>query len=342
MPFVFKKHNAVKDKKIQQFLLDEAGLSSSVSQKLLAKNRVFDDQGNVLKNGQTLQCEYVQVAVFEGHTRGLKPVFEVEDFAVFDKPSGVMVHPTRKTTAYSLLDEIRHHFGDEADLAHRIDAETSGLVLVAKNKQASTILKTMFEHGKCDKEYLALVKGQLKNNITIDKPISKSNSTIKVKMTCENKKGKVSITHIHPLEFNKKAKAYQSSQALHVELTQDNEKINEVQSDCILCGSCYSACPVYAVNEDFLGPFSLTRVWKYVSDKREEGAEEKINHIQTSGVWDCTLCNECTLVCPQDISSKADIEKLRSKSAMVGYSDPNFASFNSFGGGFGFDGSPSF
>jgi len=204
MPFVFKKYNTVKGKKIQQFLLDEAGLSSSVSQKLLAKNRVFDDQGNVLKNGQTLQCKYIQVAVFEGHTRGLKPVFEVEDFAVFDKPSGVMVHPTRKTTAYSLLDEIRHYFGDKADLAHRIDAETSGLVLVAKNKQASTILKTMFEHRKCDKEYLALVKGQLKNNITIDKPISKSNSTIKVKMTCENKKGKASITHVHPLEFNKK------------------------------------------------------------------------------------------------------------------------------------------
>ena len=115
-----------------------------------------------------------------------------------------MVHPTRKTTAYSLLDEIRHYFGDKADLAHRIDAETSGLVLVAKNKQASTILKTMFEHRKCDKEYLALVKGRLKNNITIDKPISKSNSTIKVKMTCENKKGKASITHVHPLEFNKK------------------------------------------------------------------------------------------------------------------------------------------
>ncbi len=204
MPFVFKKYNAIKGKKIQQFLLDEAGLSSPVSQKLLAKNRVFDNQGNILKNGQTLQCKYVQVAVFEGHTRGLKPVFEVEDFAVFDKPSGVMVHPTRKTTVYSLLDEIRYHFGDEADLAHRIDAETSGLVLVAKNKQASTILKTMFEHRECDKEYLALVKGQLKNNITIDKPISKSNSTIKVKMTCENEQGKASITHIQPLKFNAK------------------------------------------------------------------------------------------------------------------------------------------
>ena len=139
------------------------------------------------------------------------------------------------------------------------------------------------------------------------------------------------------LEFNKKAKAYQSSQALHVELTQENEKINEVQSDCILCSSCYSACPVYAVNSEFLGPFALTRVWRYVSDKREVNEKEKIDTIQTNGVWDCTLCNECTLVCPQDISSKSDIEKLRTKSSIAGYMDPSFASF-----GAGFDGSPSF
>ena len=140
--------------------------------------------------------------------------------------------------------------------------------------------------------------------------------------------------------FNAKAKAWQKTISEGVEVTQEDEKINEVQSDCILCGSCYSACPVYAVNEEFLGPFALTRVWRYTSDKREEDEKSKIDTIQTNGVWDCTLCNECTIVCPQDISSKADIEKLRSKSAMAGYSDPNFA--NSFGGGFGFDGSPTF
>ena len=139
--------------------------------------------------------------------------------------------------------------------------------------------------------------------------------------------------------FNAKAKAYLTSSTT-VSLDHEDEKINEIQSDCILCGSCYSACPVYAVKPDFLGPFALTRVWKYVSDKREEGAGEKINHIQTSGVWDCTLCNECTLVCPQNISSKADIEKLRMKSTQYGFMDPSFASFSS---GFGsFDGSPSF
>lgn len=147
--------------------------------------------------------------------------------------------------------------------------------------------------------------------------------------------------------FNAKSKAWLTKGAETLSLSHEDEKINEVQSDCILCASCYSACPVYSVNGEFLGPFSLTRVWKYVSDKREDGTQEKIEQVQTSGIWDCTLCNECTVVCPQNISSKADIEKLRAKSAAYGFMDPNFSSF---GGGFGSfeqedygpDGSPVF
>jgi fumarate reductase iron-sulfur subunit len=139
-------------------------------------------------------------------------------------------------------------------------------------------------------------------------------------------------------EFNAKAKAWQSSIKNTLNLTKENQMINELQSDCILCGSCYSVCPVYTVNKEFLGPFALTRVWRYVSDKREDEPKEKIDVIQTNGIWDCTLCNECTLVCPQEISSKADIEKLRSRSVAAGYNDPSFAS--SFGTSF--DGSPSF
>ena len=133
------------------------------------------------------------------------------------------------------------------------------------------------------------------------------------------------------LAFNVKSRTWLRPQNSTPPLSQDDEKRNEIQSDCILCGSCFSACPVYAVNEEFKGPFSLTRVFKYVSDKRENNEKEKIDVIQTNGVWDCTLCNECTMVCPQNISSKADIEKLRMKSSMFGYSDPNFSSM-SFGG----------
>ena len=137
------------------------------------------------------------------------------------------------------------------------------------------------------------------------------------------------------LETNIRAKTWLQSYNSEAQLDHEDEQINALQSDCILCASCYSACPVYAVNPEFLGPFALTGVWKYVSDKREAESKEKIDTIQTNGVWDCTLCNECTVVCPQGISSKADIEKLRAKSSQQGYMDPTFGSF-------GFDGSPSF
>ncbi len=139
--------------------------------------------------------------------------------------------------------------------------------------------------------------------------------------------------------FNKTAKAWLSKVALSNTLDANDAKINEVQSDCILCSSCYSACPVYAVNGDFLGPFALTRVWKYASDKREDDVQGKMSDVQTKGIWDCTLCDNCSVVCPQNISSKADIEMLRMKSAQFGFMDPNFGSFD---GGFGFDGSPQF
>jgi fumarate reductase iron-sulfur subunit len=109
------------------------------------------------------------------------------------------------------------------------------------------------------------------------------------------------------------------------------------QTDCILCNSCYSACPVYAVNPDFLGPFALTRAYRYSEDKREGDAKAIIDNIQTNGVWDCTLCGECTAVCPKGIDPKMDITMLRGTSLQFGYSDPSFAT-QSFGTpDFGFD-----
>ena len=124
-------------------------------------------------------------------------------------------------------------------------------------------------------------------------------------------------------------------------LSHADEKLTEKQTDCILCDSCYSACPVYAVNPDFLGPFALTRAYRYTSDKREGDAKAIIDNIQTNGVWDCTLCGECTAVCPKGIDPKMDITMLRGTSLQFGHSDPSFAT-QSFGtpdfggGGFGF------
>ena len=202
MPFVLKKFTIKEKKKIQQFLIDEADLNISISQKMLAKGRVFDENNKVLQNEQIVKGEYIQVAMFEGQTRGLKPIFNSKNFAIFDKPSGVMVHPTSRTTEYSLLDEIRYHFGESANLAHRIDQETSGLVLVTKNKYSDMILKEMFETKQYKKHYIAIVDGEISQNITINSGIKKAtNSKIGVKMTT-SEDGKESKTYIEPIKYD--------------------------------------------------------------------------------------------------------------------------------------------
>ena len=131
-----------------------------------------------------------------------------------------------------------------------------------------------------------------------------------------------------------KTRAFLEEQKV-VKQTSEDEKLIERQSDCILCNSCFSSCPVLEVNKEFLGPFALTRVLRYTNDKRCEDEKQKIDLVQQNGIWDCTLCGECTAVCPQNINPKMDIMNLRAKSAKYGYMDPNF------GGGLDF-GAPSF
>ncbi len=120
-------------------------------------------------------------------------------------------------------------------------------------------------------------------------------------------------------------------------ISQEQVHLTEKQTDCILCDSCYSSCPVLEVNPNFIGPFALTRAYRYSSDPREGDVKATIDNVQTNGVWDCTLCGNCTEVCPQGIDPKMDITMLRSLSTQFGYSDPNFQTM-SFGSDFGFGG----
>ncbi|MDD2886379.1 MAG: RNA pseudouridine synthase [Aliarcobacter sp.] len=202
MPFTLKKHKAIVGKKIQIFLIHELGLDPKIGQRLTSKGRIFDENMNTINTGETIPTEYIYIAVFEGMTRGLKPLIEFNDFAIFDKPTNLMVHPISKNTPYSLLDEIRYHFGEDANLIHRIDAETSGLIIVGKNKQSEIALKDMFQEKKYHKSYLAIARGEIKEEIRIDKGLDREGLLIGVRMkVCDE--GKESITIIKPLKYNK-------------------------------------------------------------------------------------------------------------------------------------------
>ena len=202
MPFTLKKHKAIKDKKIQIFLIHDLGLDPKIGQRLISKGRIFDENMNTINTGDLIPSDYIYIAVFEGISRGLKPLIEFNDFAIFDKPTNLMVHPISKNTPYSLLDEIRFHFGENANLIHRIDAETSGLVIVGKNKKSEKDLKEMFQEKKYHKSYLAIVEGHIKEEIKIDKGLDREGLLIGVRMkVCDD--GKESVTIIKPITYNK-------------------------------------------------------------------------------------------------------------------------------------------
>ncbi|BCD59278.1 MULTISPECIES: succinate dehydrogenase/fumarate reductase iron-sulfur subunit [unclassified Nitratiruptor] len=133
-----------------------------------------------------------------------------------------------------------------------------------------------------------------------------------------------------PLKRLISAKAYPLAMQQKEIDEREIEKI-ERQSDCILCQSCYSSCPVYETNDSFLGPFALTRAYRYVVDAREEAKKEHIDAVVQNGIWDCTLCGNCTIVCPQGIDPKNDILMLQSWAAKFGYTNPTMGSFGSFG-----------
>ena len=202
MPFILKKHKAIKDKKIQIFLIHDLKIDPKIGQRLTSKGRIFDENMNTINTGETIPTEYIYIAVFEGVSRGLKPLIEFNDFAIFDKPTNLMVHPISKNTPYSLLDEIRFHFGENANLIHRIDAETSGLIIVGKNKKSEIALKEMFQDKKYHKSYLAIAQGHIKEEIRIDKGLDREGLVIGVRMkVCDD--GKESVTIIKPLKYNK-------------------------------------------------------------------------------------------------------------------------------------------
>jgi 23S rRNA pseudouridine1911/1915/1917 synthase len=202
LPFILKKYEAIKDKKLSLFLLQDLKIDHKLAQRIASKGRIFDEEMNTIAPNDTIPTDYIYMAVFEGITRGLKPLLEFEDFAIFDKPTHLMVHPISKSTPYSLLDEIRFHFGENANLIHRIDAETSGLIIVGKNKKSEIELKEMFQDKKYHKSYLAIVEGHIKEEMRIDKGLDREGLAIGVRMkVCEE--GKQSVTVIKPISYNK-------------------------------------------------------------------------------------------------------------------------------------------
>jgi 23S rRNA pseudouridine1911/1915/1917 synthase len=202
LPFITKQLHSPTRQKAFRFLMQELGITQSEAQRLIAKGRL-SQEGEVMANNAGFIEGTFDFICFEPLTLGLEPTFVEEEFAVYDKPSGLLVHPQNRHTPYSLNDEIKHRFGHDANITHRIDQETSGLVLAARNKVSERSLKMMFEERRITKKYLAMVRGHLTELLDIEEPLLRREdaSSIIRMIVRVHPEGKPSRTFIKPLEY---------------------------------------------------------------------------------------------------------------------------------------------
>ena len=203
MSYQYKTFHIKKRIKVFMFLMNEFNITLAEAQRWIDKKRVYVNGKLLVKKSQKISGE-VKVLVFVPNTKGIKPIFETKDFMVFDKPAGVLVHPRNRNCEYTMTHEIKYQYGKDANIVHRIDKETSGILVASKTKKVEADIKNLFENRLVKKGYLAFVKGKIENDIFIDENISKNCdfSDVKLKVSISSD-GKSSQTYIKPIKYYK-------------------------------------------------------------------------------------------------------------------------------------------
>ena len=203
MPFVKEKFHIEEETIAFLYVMRTLNYTQGQAQRHIAKGRLIINGESMTYTGAKIQGD-VEMVFFRPKGTGVRPTFQNNDFMVFEKPSGVLVHPNTMATPYSMLDEVRSIAGDNANGTHRIDMETSGLFLASKHKKAEHYLKSSFENRTIKKSYLAWVDGKLTEAFT---------STERIKVNKEgydetkhkvfiSDEGKRAHTDFVPLEYD--------------------------------------------------------------------------------------------------------------------------------------------
>lgn len=88
-------------------------------------------------------------------------------------------------------------------------------------------------------------------------------------------------------------------------------------SMCINCMLCYAACPVYGLDQEFLGPAAIALAQRYNLDSRDQGGSERMDVLSDAeGIWACTFVGECSAVCPKDVDPAGAIQRYKFTAAM--------------------------
>lgn len=201
--------------RIDKFLLNYIDESRSTISKMI-------ENGNILVNGANTKNNYAVrvgdiITVDEDFKEELdivpenielNIVYEDDDIIVVNKESGMVVHPGNGNTSGTLVNALMYHTENLSDvngdvrpgIVHRIDKDTSGLMIVAKNNKAHNILSEALSKHEIKRDYIALLKGEfLSDTATIDAPIGRDKVNRK-KMAVTATNSKEAITHLRVIK----------------------------------------------------------------------------------------------------------------------------------------------
>ena len=192
------------------------GLSRSAAQKLIADGNVRLNGSPARKNDRLRVGDSVELTIPEPREVDIAPkqmpldiVYEDEDVAVINKPKGLVVHPAAGHQDDTLVNGLLYAMGDSLSgingelrpgIVHRIDKDTSGLLAIAKNDLAHTVLASQLKDHSMARTYEAVVCGSFKEDRgTVDAPIGR-HPTDRKKMCVTQRNSKNAVTHWEVVE----------------------------------------------------------------------------------------------------------------------------------------------
>lgn len=202
---------------IREYLKEELSLSTRLIRSASIEQRILINTEAVRMKKKVHEGDLVEVVLVRKESQDINPekmdidiVYEDSDILVLNKRPFMIVHPTKNHRSGTLSNGVLNYFNETDQpcivrLVSRLDMNTSGLIIIAKNQYAHMFLSKEMENDKLDKRYLAIVHGHLKESEgTIDAPIYKPDDETSM-MRIVDERGQRSVTHYKVIEKLKDA-----------------------------------------------------------------------------------------------------------------------------------------
>ena len=205
----------INDVRIDKYIADNTDYSRNLILNLIKNGDILVNDSKIKPSYKVKQGDKITINNVKTDTEDITPwdypldiIFEDDDIIIINKPSGMVVHPGNGNKDHTLVNALKSYTDKLSDIngverlgiVHRIDKDTSGLIMIAKTNKAHEILGEYFKEHSIKREYIALLCGIFPHDTaTIDAPIGRDEKN-RLRMTVTPNNSKKAITHLEVLK----------------------------------------------------------------------------------------------------------------------------------------------